>query len=190
MSKSSKNLFLGEWESFLRQLRATGIGHRDKVRQLDKIVGRMPTGINLRLQKRPFFAFNDPQAEQGYREMMTMRKAKSYHWGTNAGVFVFLAVLNIYAFATCDIDKQRYMREWTTVAVVCGTSLLLLPATIWGTTWCFGRINQEIHLQHQKYSAMHLDVMFSASRKVKTLGWVSAGVGDAPHPLAMIAILH
>lgn len=152
-------------------LQAAKTGYKDVVCMVNEIVRVMPSGVQLKLRKMPFFEFRDPRAEQGFAEMMILRKTGSCHWKTNAGLGLFLLIASIYCAATCDIDKNLHMREWIGGTVVCGTSFVLLAVTTWGMRWSIGEMNEGLQMS----ILLQDGKLYSMTRKAKILCMVSDG---------------
>lgn len=160
---------LGDWSKFRRELQATEKGYKDTVRLLEKIVGLMPFGVHLQLSNVPFFQFREVEAEQGYREVTALRKTKYYAFKANACLYAFVAVLSIYAFSTCDVDKNMYRDKWVAAALVCGSGLIFALAAMLGIKWSLDSIRDQMH----QHNALVDDMLYSTSRRAQTLSKVS-----------------
>jgi hypothetical protein len=160
---------LGDWSRFRRELQATEKGYKDTVRLLEKIVGLMPFGVKLQLSNVPFFQFREVEAEQGYLEVIALRKTKYHAFKANACLYAFVAALSVYAFSTCDIDKNMYRDKWVATAFVCGSSFIFALAAMLGMKWSLDSISEQMH----QHNVLVDNMLYSTSRRARTLSKVS-----------------
>jgi hypothetical protein len=139
---------------------------------LEKIATNLPYGFQLHLSNMPFFKFKDPFLERGYCEVIALRKSQYRAGKSNLCLYVFVAVLFVYAYATCDIDKELYRQKWVAASVVCGSSLLLAPAALVGIDRCYKSMQKQVERYGQ---AEFEDELYVNSRNAKRLSMVSDG---------------
>jgi hypothetical protein len=166
----SQGYLLGDWVGFRRELAATEKGYKDIVHLLERIATNLPYGFQLKLSSMPFFAFKDPYLERGYREVLALRKNQCNACRSHACLYALVVVLFIYAYATCDIDKELHRRQWVATSAVCGLSLLLAPAALVGTNWCLKSMQKQV----ERYGQVEFeDELYMNSRNARRLSMVS-----------------